>query len=574
MQSLKKLAPSWMTVAVVVLCVLIAAVNARWVMLYRAGGGLDIDEAGYISYAILLERALQGGGISGWFHVFSYPYGQAPFTMASASWLMAATGNASEWTAMLINSLINGLLLLAVYALGSRAYGRGVGAVAALLAGTMPYIFDHARNFNFATSAALFLTATIYCYERSDGMRRPAWALMLGICAGLMLLSRTMVLAFLPALAVTFLVASLVSRTPVPRLLATLALSLAAFLLVCGPWYFINGETVFGYLFSFGYGQHAAAYANADGTFTLNNIIQRVDNVIYYMKTVHAVIVGAGILILVISVLLQGVVRDGRLTFGAQMLLLVGLGFLALLSSRNVGFGFVIPLLPPLIIAIVGAGASLLPSRALQIAAACVLLVSTGAVFALNADRRLCEAAVAADGPTGLLGDEAVHCGSTIGLYIQNTRPTPFMTDEELQLGRRWRALSNELAGKLAALPGSDHGVMLASRHFLLNANTVNLDLMKSRGAFMSLQQIDPVTLGSAPEDYKQWLQTPPVGGVCYIVSANTAESEFSPAADPDNLRKALSELGYTEIERLPTPNSGQYLSIFRNPAATCQPAG
>lgn len=573
MERFRTIIPTRMTIFVILLCLLIAVVNIRWVMLYRVGGGLDIDEAGYIGYAIMLERAWLGGGIGGWFHALSYPYGQAPFTMASASWLMAAAGSQSEWTAMLTNSILNALLVLAVYALGSRAYNRGVGAVAAVLVGATPYLIEFARNFNFATAAALFLIATLYCYERSDGLRRPAWALMLGICAGLMLLSRTMTLAFVPAMAVMFLIDSLVSRTPVPRLLVMLLLSLAAFLITCGPWFIINGETVFGYLLSFGYGQHATEYSSSDSAFSIENIIYRFNDIANNIKITHTLIFLLGFILVIFTIAIRGPIKNGRLTFEAKTLIFVCLSFLILLSSRNVGMGFSIPLLPPLTIAIVGAGASLIRPRLARTILVIVLVGCAGSVFALNADRRLCRLRAGAMTGAGITSLNVVDCGGTMERYIEGHSEGPFHDETVAEIGRSWRTLNEQLTQKLMTLPDADRGVLFATRHILLNVNTVNLDLIKSRGAFMAVQQIDPVNMGRTSADYEEWLKAPPASNACYVVAMNTIDGEVALAADPDNLRKAIVTLGYSEVDRLPTPTAGQYISIFHNPALACHTA-
>lgn len=556
---------------VMVICLLFAAVSVRWVSLYRTGGALDIDEAGYIAYSIALERAFIGGGISGWINALFTPMGQAPLSMVVASWLLTIAGTYSEWFALLTISGALFFLLLLVYYTAKKEYGSIVGICSVIIVGTMPYIIDYARSFNFSTFAALFFLATVFSFRRTQGMSNFPWVAAVGLCAGLMVLSRTMALAFLPAFAIVFLVESYFWRTPWKTVLFSALLGSAVFLLVCGPWFIVNFEIVFGYLFSFGYGKNAAEYGSGGSVFSYDDMMLRLRLLAGYTKAVHATLLFLGVLALGITLILPKREESDRFSFAAHVSLLTLLCVLILMSSKNMGSAFDLPLLPPLVIAIVGSLFQILKSTIIRGAVVGIAALFILPIYILHADQRVCEASDIRLSSQGYDVRPFADCGGIIQRYVEARYGEGLNGDATRKLGEDSRRVNSELSQRLAELPGSNRGVAFASRHILMNVNTINLERIQTSGSFLPVHQIDTATVGVKPDDYIGWLSSTPVSTACYIVALNETNGEFPFAADPTSLRTALARLHYPLRDTINTPTQGQRFDIFQNPSAECR---
>lgn len=81
--------------------------------------------------------------------------------------------------------LCGGLLLWLIYVFGARAYGRQVGAFAALAFALIPRVFYHSQLAAFDVPIVLMMTWVTYCYWRS--LSDPRWAIMTGLAFGLAL---------------------------------------------------------------------------------------------------------------------------------------------------------------------------------------------------------------------------------------------------------------------------------------------------------------------------------------------------------------------------------------------------
>ncbi|MDH6296595.1 ArnT family glycosyltransferase [Agrobacterium fabrum] len=553
----------------ILICALFAAVSIRWVLLYRYGGALDIDEAGYIAYSIALERAFVGGGVGGWLHAFFTPMGQAPLTMVFASWLLVVGGTHSEWIALLTNSFVFFFLLYTVYKLAKKEYTHIVGFFSVLFVASNPYIIDYSRSFNFSTSTALFFLATIYCFRQSEGMSKLYWVAATGFCAGLMVMSRTMALAFLPAFAIVFLIESLLWQTPWRRLVLSIFVGCVCFVMICGPWFAVNFKIVFEYLFTFGYGQKAAEYGKGDGIFSYENIASRL-NLLDSIKIYHVILFIFGAFFVFLNLFLPRTDNKKGLSFSSHVLLLCCLCFLTLMSSRNIGSAFDLPLFPPLTIIGVGAVARVIRKSAIRTAVIVIALFGATPIYLVYADQRLCEKAEGALTSFGYGFSDIAYCGGNIQRYVVDRNGPQSEGSEIRRRGEAWRNVSAGLTEKLTALPGSERGVAFASRHMLVNVNTVNLDRIKFVGSFLPVQQIEPAVMGNSSSDYAEWLSSDPISGACYVVVLNKTQGEFASAVDPDNLREALMELKYSVAATVQTPIQDQWFEIFQRQALEC----
>jgi hypothetical protein len=210
------------------------AANAAWVITERRGQPLNIDEAGYASMAYIDYFGVRSGGIAGWWHQVI-----------------------RVLNVFAVSLLAYGVLLLATLGLtkGWPWWSRGM---ALFFVGASPVLLDFSRSFEFAELASACLAAALYFGHRSKCFTRTVPALAWGACLGLMLLARTMTVAFVPGLVVAALVPVFARKSArgLLRVLAGLVVGTA----VAATWYVHNFESVYTYLTSYGYGAQAASY--------------------------------------------------------------------------------------------------------------------------------------------------------------------------------------------------------------------------------------------------------------------------------------------------------------------------
>jgi 4-amino-4-deoxy-L-arabinose transferase-like glycosyltransferase len=254
------------TPEVVAACLAVLA-SAVWVVLQRRGQPLDIDEAGYVSISLNDYLGMHTGGLSGWWQQIVTQSPQAPLAPALASLLHWATGP-RVLNAYAVSVFAYGVLLAATLGLTSD-WSRLGRRTALLFVAASPVLINYARDFSFAEVASACLAGALYFGHRSRGFSRTWPALAWGICLGLLLLARTMTVAFLPGLVLAALLPVLARRSPsgFARIVCGLALGTG----VAASWYARNFDAVYSYLTSTGYGAKAAQYGPPRSVFSLHS---------------------------------------------------------------------------------------------------------------------------------------------------------------------------------------------------------------------------------------------------------------------------------------------------------------
>ena len=160
--------------------------------------------------------------------------------------------------------LFGALLTLATYGIGERLAGPRLGALAALAVATSQGVFVFTHEYIFALPTAAFLSCAVYALIRSEGMLRWRWAVACGAAIGLMMLSRTMAVAFLPGLGVAILLPIVLNyRDRLKERLLNLGLLVVSAVLVAATWYWNNFRPVYDYLTEFGYGSQAKNFGES-----------------------------------------------------------------------------------------------------------------------------------------------------------------------------------------------------------------------------------------------------------------------------------------------------------------------
>jgi hypothetical protein len=343
------------TVALSALMLVVVATNLLWVRNHRRGLPFDIDEAGYLQRALRDGDALSHGGLSGLWDAFRIHDPQAPLLPITAGVLHDVTGVGP--TGMIAGEQIFVIVAVVGAFLIARLLGAGLLAalIAAACVAALPGVVDGGRGFGFGVPAAAFMTATLAGQLAAGEFRRLRLAVVWGVFLGLATLTRTVMLALLPALVVAAIVRLLLTRAGLRQWANLVAGGLVA-LLVAGSWYSATWRPVWDYLTGYGYGSQAAGYGPGHSvlswrwwTFRLENAAQ---NDVYLPLSL------AGVVCLVVAASRlahadRSWTRQPRqiatrfLSSGWGTLTIVLLiDYVVLSSTRNIGLHFELPLVP------------------------------------------------------------------------------------------------------------------------------------------------------------------------------------------------------------------------------------
>ena len=238
----------------------VEAVGISWLIRFRLGQVTGWDESGYIAIAIRNTRALNDGGLTSLLREFERQNVQAPLLPLVTAPANAVFGN-GVFQSLVVLQVFAAALILVTYFLARTVVDRRWSLLAAGCVGTMPAVADYSRLYVFAIPAAVFLSGCTWALIRSDQLRRRSWVVGSGVFAGLMLLSRTMTLSFMPAISVAGLGLLIASpRGDRLRRFRSLILASLATFVVAATWYVPNATSVAAYLLHYGYGKQAESF--------------------------------------------------------------------------------------------------------------------------------------------------------------------------------------------------------------------------------------------------------------------------------------------------------------------------
>ncbi len=362
----------WPTRLVALTTAGLVALHVTWLHLVRAGGPIDVDEASYLGLAFQASSP-DHRILTGPFLLWTEPGYQAPLLALVTTPLHYLLGRSVE-VSYLANLPFFVLLVAATYQLGRRLMSDRWAALAAIVVATVPGIADYTRHYHFALAATAVFTAALFALVRSNRFGHRGWSMAFGLALGSVVLTRTMMLAFAPGLAVAAVVAVL-STPPAERSGArrNLLLALALAAVVAASWYLFSFTDVWDYLTGFGYGSASTDYGPAAVTslrFWLSDLVAVVSEGFYLPLTL--VLVAAAAAGWFTGVRPRPSWRRLVRTDAFLVVLPLAAGAAALVSSRNTGTGFVLPLLPAAVVLAVALTSRIRPRRA-ALATAAVL---------------------------------------------------------------------------------------------------------------------------------------------------------------------------------------------------------
>jgi len=560
------------TLAVAIGVLLLAGVNLWWVLTYRKGFPLNVDEAGYLSIALIDWLGFHNSGLHGWWSAFQSQTPNAPLLPLLTSVLLIVRAGVMEGFVVLIGFFA--LLVFAAYGIGQRLAGPRLGALAALAVGTSQGAILFSREYIFALPTAALLSCAVYALLRSQRMRKRRWAIACGVAIGLMVLARTMAVAFLPGLFVAALIGMLaIERDDLRRRFLNLGLGAVAAVLVAGTWYFNNAKPVWNYLTSFGYGEQSAYYGANHSVVSWGRFRAIAETAIHddLLLPMSALVLAGLVALLAIAarrVVAAGDRRSELLRLAASGPFAVGFvfaaGYAALMTSRNGGSGFSLPLsllLPPLaVLALRYYRLATVPVAALVAAIGALNLAATSSLWEGLAKPHVVD--------TGVFGYQAWLSGTprpVDAVRVQVPGPSTKFVDRDLGWTKADEEVASELLLRIYA-GGLESGVVaFASRHRTISGNSVELALLLD-----DRQSIPFTQLEAEPSDtvanYVRQLSGPEFVHPGMLITMNRNADDFPPLVTQSKAETAARRVGFHRVWTTTLPD-GRRLRLWVRPA-------
>lgn len=540
------------------------AIDAWWIATHRHAYPLNIDEAAYTTMGLVDYLGLRAGGLHGWWEAVQAQTPNAPLLPALSSLLYLVKAGVVEGFGALGAFMV--LLGLAIYGIGERLAGPRLGALAALVAMTAPGVLAFAHVYIFALPAATLLACGVYALLRGEGLQRWPWALACGVALGLMLLARTMTVAFVPgvlAAAGLALLARRPDRQEVTRGLLNLGLLVLAAAAVAALWYWRNLQPVLDYLTDFGYGGKSAEFGTEHSLISWarwTGVAERIAGTDLLLPL--ALLTLAGVLATGIAALRRVLGASDRLAAlaglargdAATVAIVALAGYVALTSSTNTGFGFSLPvsvlLLPLAVTALRRFRAVAVPAIAAVALLAAVNLAASSSLWSdLSRDRQL-----------DLPGLAPLSWINGVSLALADIRTQVPGSETRFDPRDRGWPLADARLAALLAQEGAPL-VAFSSRSRILNTNTVQL------AAVLQAHQGIPMTQlvadeGDAVGAYERRLNDPLYGLPGLLITMSSEAGDYEPHVTQERAEIAARHAGFRLIQTLTLPD-GRLLRVW-----------
>lgn len=529
---------------------LVAGAHAIWIWNHRHLGGFDPDEASYLSTALRIHRSIDPAhplallrAVLANGHGVSVPVLSVPLLLV---------GPRDPRTAMMIQPLLLVFVAVATAGITRKLAGNLAAIVAAAWVVLVPTVTTAVQSYWYGLGAAAAMAGAMWALLTSDGGRnRRVW--LYGVAVGVMLLSRTMTLGYLPACAVAGLVVAWPDRHALKRVVAAVAIGVG----IASPWYLINRGAIFGYLFSFGYGDNAALFGQTGLSDRLSLRWERFETGFGVSGILRGAILTIA-LAMYLYLLGRWLLRrspegfDGRGFAALSAAILVGTA--ALVSTANNGVWFELPL--------VVLGASLLVSaaahlpRLLSVPMALVVLASAASTLPAALWLTTWEAPGAAS-----------HYEWGFSEYDERFEPS--RRDEHPEAARDWWRASRRIQEHLRDISpdGRSAVFVVAGNTHLWNSNTIRMS--------SELDGWDPELwipdTTKPPADRRDYL-TPTVRlepgrrAERVLVVGDHDQILWPLDAEVRSFVRQAERSGYAETERFPLPRGGDVV-VYRQEA-------
>jgi hypothetical protein len=551
--------------ALVVLgCLLLAALDAWWVVTQRHGYPLDIDEAGYTSFGLIDYYGLHYHGLSGWWEAMENEAPHAPLLPAVTAFAQVLNSGILAGFMVLIVFAI--LLVFACYGIGERLAGPRLGALAALAVGTSEGLFGFGREYIFALPTATFLACSVYALLRSDGLRGRWWSIACGACLGLMLLSRTMSIAFVPGVLLAACLSGFMrGREELGNRSINFVLLVVTGVAVGATWYLKNLHKVIDYLTNYGYGSHSKYYGAEHALISWGRFKDVADRMMVSdLLAPMSLLLFVGLIaggVMLARRLLDAEDRRGELTkvLAADWLIVLivfVVGFAGLMSSRNGGNGFTFPLavlLPTLaVLALRGARrAVVVPVVVLVAAIAALNTFATSDISESTAQVRTVDVPL-----FGYIPWVDGRPNAVLRIREQISGPATHFDEHD----KAWLKLDNQLADILLKPIGrgkTQPVVVMGSRHRVFNTNTITLAAVLKYHAGIPFIQLEAEPTDTIA-NYLREIRESPFDEPSVFITTSTEAGDFPPVVSQPKAEAVARRLGFKVARRYRLPDGRQ----------------
>jgi hypothetical protein len=394
-----------------------------------------------------------------------------------------------------------------------------------------------------------------------------------------MVLARTMAVAFVPGVFAAALVAMLaIDRTDLRQRFLNLALTAVVAVLVAATWYFNNLKPVWEYLTDFGYGSESAYFGAQHSVVSWARFKRIVDQIVYDDLLLPLTLLVVILLAALLAVAVRRVWtaedrRDALLRLAASDAFAIGLvfaaGFAALMSSRNAGNGFTLPiamLLPPLaLLALRYYSAATVPVAALVAAIGALNVAATSSLWEGLAKPR----SVSVPG----FGEQPWVNGTprTVGaIRVQVPGPSTKFVARDRGWPEADRRLANQLLGRIYAGGLTSGVVAFSSRNRAISSNSVQLALLLYHDTSIPFTQLE-----AEPDDtvanYVQQLTDPEHGPPGMLLTMSRNIDDFPPLVTQAKAEAAARRVGFHRVWATTLPD-GRRLRLWVRPARAPAP--
>jgi hypothetical protein len=544
--------------------IVLTGVNLWWLWHIRSGYPLNVDEAGYVTMALNDTIGLRAEGFLGLARAFLLQGWYAPLVPLLTVPAYLIFGDQILPSFVPVQAFFV-LLVLATYGLGKRLASPGMGLVMASVVAASPGITEYARMYHFAVPSAALYTAAAYALLRSEGISNRPWALVWGLLLGLIALTRTVMLAFVPGLVIAAVLLVVMNQQRRAHAF-NLGLGLVVAAATAGIWYWKNLGLVLEYLFSFGYGKNSEFYGVARSATSPDFWLMRLVSLVaegFYLPFAALLIVAlvsglAAMVYLRATTRIPVRVWSQRRTEMLVLLTMFAQGYLVLTSSRNSGSGFILLLLP---LAVVFALVALcqVPSRFWK----ALLTASLILVAAINIGMELPQF-------PGLAEPRSVSIPGFGRFEITDGRAdiqkvlaesgydagAPASGAPAMHTG--WMRADEQVASFLrefAAAHDRRPIVWFASRDPFFNTNSVELAGLIHLSEYLPMGQLSAVTRGDRADAYRAAIAMAGSSQPNFMVASDPGEAEFGPRITQAYAEEAAQSLGYNLVKRFALPD-------------------
>jgi 4-amino-4-deoxy-L-arabinose transferase-like glycosyltransferase len=557
-----RVASSW-PLAIAALVGISVPLQVIWLVRFRHSSLTEWDEAGYIQIGVLDRVGLAHDGLVGLARAVVHQPGEAPLVPLAAVpiYLVAGTG---VFQSLFVLPLFFGVLLLATYGLARTLVSRGWAAVATLTVSGVPAVIDYTRLFHFAVPATAFTTLALWALFASDGLRRRWWVVAAGACVALMLLSRTMTLAYLPGFALAAALQLLRGRELRRVRALNLALGAAVAAAVTATWYVPNAGSVHSYLVGAGYGASSGSFGTKHPVVSTGFWSKELRLVVQQLYGPLALVLATCLLAGAVAAIRAGAqrrLRDRRPLIALGLAAFVLEGYLVLTSSTNEGTAFALPWLPALIVLAVAGAArtrmSLLRATlgiSLVTVALLGLAMKSGAISTLASPRSftvpLLDRVPLLDGRS-VIQREVAAAGYPIG---DPTEPLPPMH-------RRWLPLARRVTALVLAQATREHvrpTVIVAMEDRLFNNTRIRLAAALWFGRYLPVGRLTAAAGGDRASAYASELRA---SGSPALLTA-PPEPGAQGTLTTTKVTTGASEAGFRPLRRFRLPD-GRPLQLW-----------